>query len=212
MEEPWARAPQVSCGPGAVVTIPWGGGWHMASVQEERCGCCAWGKDLVDQSKAHWDWDWSNTGDKGDPQVSVVGGVRSASGKDHWLLPGSRLLKSLDWTGPMKNKTNLPLEVLAWLDVVFEWTGYFGCVKTMKYLFLRRKTTNTNFNYQFLRTKRKRMNIKIASVKTSTRGQPEDFSEQKDHIPHLYPLPMNALWDELTQIPKCWYIHCTSYP
>jgi len=64
----------------------------------------------------------------------------------------------------MRNKANLPLGALAWLDVVFEWTGYFGHVKTMKRLFLSRKKIkpHTNFNYQFLMIKRKCMNIKIA--------------------------------------------------
>lgn len=146
----WARV---------AVTVPWGGGWHIGSVQ----------KWLLCVGKGPCGPKHTRTGTL-TALTQVIRGPRglchrcvgSAPGRDHRLLSGPRLLKCPDWTRPMKNTTHLPLGALAWLDVVFEWTRYFGCVETMKCLFLRRKTTNTNFNYHFLRIKRKHMNIKIA--------------------------------------------------
>lgn len=95
----------------------------------------------------------------------------------------------------MKNKTNQPLGALIWLVVVFELKQLFGCDETTKCLFPRRTKVHI-FTIRFGGLKERAWTWKLHKAMSSTEGQPEDFSVQEDHIPHLYPLPVNAWWDE----------------
>lgn len=96
----------------------------------------------------------------------------------------------------MKNKKTQPLGTLAWLDVVFELKRFFGCDGTTKCFFLEGEQHVHIFAIGFGGSKERAWTWKLHKAMSSTEGQPENFSVQKDHIPHLYPLPVRAWWDE----------------